>query len=204
LISRRGRFGGAEQTLRHPARELTMKRPAPSAALAAAALASAGLLSACAVPTPAGPSFAAMPGAGKTLDQFQADDQKCRSYANQANGNVSPAQGATQSAVGSAAIGTALGAAAGALIGAAGGAAGAGAAVGASNAQLSAGALQRNYDNAYAQCMAVAGDKLPAPGPPVAVAYPYPYPYPYGVYPPVVVGGVGFVYGYRPYYWRRW
>jgi hypothetical protein len=185
-----------------------------------ASLLAAGALTACAVQPPTGPSFAAMPGTGKSLDQFQADDLKCRSYANQANGNVSPAQGAAQSAIGSAAVGTALGAGAGALIGAASGAAGAGAAigagagllagsaVGANNAQLSAGALQRNYDIAYAQCMTAAGDKIPPAPSAVAVGYPgypypYAYPYPYGYYPPVVFGGIGYYYGFRPYYWRR-
>jgi hypothetical protein len=176
-------------------------------------------LSACVVQPPPGPSFAAMPGDGKSYDQFRQDDARCQAAGRQAAGPVSPGQAATQSAVGSAVIGTALGAAAGAAIGSAAGAVGAGAAIGggvgllagsaagANNAQASAAGLQRAYDVAYAQCMAAAGEKVPDvnggaaayggyPGygyPAYAYGYPaygYAYPAPYyGFYGPGVIYG---------------
>ncbi len=171
-------------------------------------------LGACAVQAPTGPSFAAMPGNGKTFEQFQADDGRCRQVAMQANGNVNPAQAANQSAVGSAVAGTALGAAAGALIGSTAGAVGAGAAIGAGAGLLagsaiganaagaSAASLQRNYDITYAQCMAAAGEQVPTAG--AAPAYPaYGYAYPPGYYgpyaygPPVVFGW----WGWHRHYW---
>jgi hypothetical protein len=65
----------------------------------------------CASPGPATPSFAAMPGWGKSYEAFQRDDQYCQSSAQQAIGYQSPGQAANQAAVGTAAVGTALGAA---------------------------------------------------------------------------------------------
>ncbi|MDA8249943.1 MAG: glycine zipper family protein [Rhodospirillales bacterium] len=155
----------------------------------AAALAAALGLSACTVSPPTGPSFAAMPGSGKSFDQFRSDDFRCRQIAAASIGNVSPGQAATQSGVASAAVGTGVGAAAGALLGAAGGSAGTGAAIGAGAgllgggalglgaAQASSGAMQRSYDITYAQCMTAAGENVPdlnAPAP--YGAYPYPPP----------------------------
>src|SRR5258705_12081343 len=78
-----------------------------------ALLASLSFLGACAV-VPNGPSVMALPGTGKTFDQFRADDGACRQFAFNQVGGVSANQAATASAVGSAAVGTALGAAAGA------------------------------------------------------------------------------------------
>ncbi|MDG0067765.1 hypothetical protein MMB92_27795, partial [Burkholderia sp. IO2] len=78
-----------------------------------AVLALAALLGACAY-LPSGPSVMALPGTGKSFDQFRADDGSCRQYAFQQSGGVSAGQASTASAVGSAAVGTALGAAAGA------------------------------------------------------------------------------------------
>jgi hypothetical protein len=175
-----------------------MRRVAASLALAA----TVGL-TACAVAPPSGPSFAAMPGPGKTYQQFQADDFHCRQVASAANGNVSPGQAATQSGLASAAVGTGIGAAAGALLGAAAGSAGAGAAIGAGagllggsligagSAQASAAGMQQNYDVTYAQCMAAAGESVPNPNAPPSGGYGgYPYPgaapaYGYGYAPPV-------------------
>ena len=71
----------------------------------------------CASPGQATPSFAAMPGRGKSYEAFQRDDQYCQSSAQQAIGYQSPGQAANQEAVGTAAVGTALGAIAGAAIG---------------------------------------------------------------------------------------
>ncbi|MFP6556750.1 glycine zipper domain-containing protein [Paraburkholderia sp. B3] len=84
-------------------------------------------------------------------------------------------------------LGTAGGAAAGALIGAGAGNAGAGAAIGAGVGLLlgsAAGAnqrgqteaaLQRQYDNAYAQCITAKGDTIVMPPAPVVVAPPVVY-----------------------------
>ena len=187
------------------------------------ALASAIGLSACAVAPPNGPSFAAMPGPGKSFAEFQQDDFRCRQTANAANGNVTPGQAATQSGVGSAIVGTGLGAAAGALLGAAAGNAGAGAAIGAGtgllagsaigadNAQTSAAGMQRNYDVTYAQCMSAAGESVPNPNAVAPAGYGYPppgygYGYGYGYAPPVAYAppvyvappigrGIGFGWG---------
>jgi hypothetical protein len=144
-----------------------------------APLAAAG----CAVAPPVGPSVMALPRQGEDFAQFQAHDGSCRNYASSQIGYGQPAQAATESAVGSAVVGTALGAVAGAAIGSASGHAGAGAAVGgaggllvgsavgAGNARESAGAMQRRYDMAYAQCMVAAGYTVQQPG----YAYPPPY-----------------------------
>src|SRR5579871_3334039 len=93
-------------------------------------LASVFALGACVVPPPAGPTVAVMPGQGKSMEQFQADDGNCRNFA-QSRIGTTPAEAATNSAVGSAVVGTGLGAAVGALAGAAAGNAGLGAAAGA-------------------------------------------------------------------------
>ncbi len=191
------------------------------------ALAGAVGLTACTVEPPVGPSFAAMPGQGKTFEQFQADDMRCRQVAAAANGNVTPGQAAAQSAVGSAAVGTALGAAAGALLGAAGGNAGVGAAVGAGaglltggavgagSAQMSAAGMQRNYDITYAQCMAASGESVPNPSAPPPPAYgggyyapPVVYGAPVYVAPPVMSFGFGWGGGWGGWGggwgWHRW
>ncbi|MDR8727218.1 YMGG-like glycine zipper-containing protein [Burkholderia pseudomultivorans] len=135
-----------------------------------AALALAALLGAC-VYMPTGPSVMALPGTGKSFDQFRADDANCRQFAFQQSGGVSAGQASTASAVGSAAVGTALGAAAGAAInGGTGAAVGAGAGllagsvVGAGAAQGSAYDMQRRYDYGYLQCMYASGNRVPVPG----------------------------------------
>jgi len=136
----------------------------------------------CAYNGPAAPSFAAMPGSGKSYETFLADDQYCQSSAQQAIGYQSPGVAANDAAVGSAAAGTALGALAGAAIGSLSGHVGtgaavgagtglvAGSAVGAGNARAAGGSLQARYDTVYAQCMAAKGNRVA--GPPV---YPPPY-----------------------------
>src|SRR6202047_1017183 len=132
-----------------------------------ALLASLTWVSACSV-LPTTPSVMALPGAGKTFDQFRADDASCRQFALEQVGGVSANQAATTSALGSAALGTALGAAAGAAFnGGHGGAVGAGAGllagglIGSGTAQTSAYETQRRYDSAYLQCMYAAGDRVP-------------------------------------------
>jgi len=162
-----------------------------------ALLASLTFLGACSV-MPQGPSVTALPGTGKTFDQFRADDNSCRQYAYQQVGGVSSNQAATASALGSAAVGTALGAAAGAAFnGGHGAAVGAGAGLlagsvfGANAAQGSAYEVQQRYDNAYVQCMYASGERVPVPGhvvttAPAAGAYYYapPPPPPPGYYQP--------------------
>jgi hypothetical protein len=137
---------------------------------ATAICALAGVVGACAF-VPTGPTMMALPGSGKTFDQFRVDDANCRQYAFEQSGGVSASQASTASAVGSAAVGTALGAAAGAALGGGRGAAvGAGAGlltgsvVGAGAAQGTAYDIQRRYDYAYLQCMYAAGDRVPMPG----------------------------------------
>lgn len=130
-----------------------------------------GLAACVAVPPgPPGPSAASLPGRGKSLDQFRADDVDCRNYASAQVGGMTPEEAAAQSGVGSAVLGTAIGALAGAAIGGSshGAAVGAGVglvagtAAGAPAAHASAYNVQRRYDISYRQCMYAKGHKVPA------------------------------------------
>ena len=154
----------------------------------------AAVLAGC-VTAPTAPAVRVMPGAQKSLGQFQADDVACRQYAYSAAGGPAAAQNANDQAWGNVAVGSALGAAVGAILGAAGGEAGHGAAIGAGMGLLggsaaggnqsgySQAALQREYDSAYLQCMYTRGNQVPG-----RVAYrssaPGPYYYPPPNYPP--------------------
>jgi hypothetical protein len=158
------------------------------------------LLSACAS-VPNGPSSMALPGSGKNFDQFRADDESCKQFAQSEIGGNTANQAGNDSFARTAVLGTALGAVVGALAGGGHGAAvGAGvgavggAAVGANESQYSANVTQRRYDNAYTQCMYSKGERVrvsgnltqqaPAPSapppstppPPAAAAYPPPPP----------------------------
>lgn len=125
------------------------------------------------VTVPTGPSVMALPGSGKSFENFQADDAVCRQWAAQQIG-LPPQEVANQNTATGAVAGTAIGAGLGAAIGAATGNAGAGAAIGAASGLLvgtSAGAnagqaygweAQRRYDNAYQQCMYAKGNQIPA------------------------------------------
>ncbi len=162
------------------------------------ALFAALLLSAC-VSVPTGPSVMVLPGSGRSFDQFRYDDAECRQYAHSQIGGATAGQYATTSGVNSAVVGTAVGAVAGAAIGGRQGAAvGAGtglifgSASGTGAAQSSAHGSQRQYDNAYIQCMYAKGHSVPVPGnitrqqfqsntPPTNSAYPRP---PQGTPPP--------------------
>lgn len=134
-----------------------------------AVLASALLLSACAS-VPNGPSAMALPGTGKSFDQFRNDDSLCRQFALQQIGGKTANQAANESMAGTAALGTVLGAAVGSTQGSQ--AAGVGAAtgllmgsvIGSSEAQVSSYAAQRRYDNAYIQCMYAMGHRVPIYG----------------------------------------
>ena len=137
---------------------------------ASIALSAALLLGACAN-LPKGPSLMALPGTGKSNDQFQYDDVECRKLADAQIGGASPSDVANSTAAKGALIGTAIGAGVGAAFGGYGGAAvGAGfglltgAAVGTSAGESSAYALQRRYDQAYVQCMYMRGHKVPVSG----------------------------------------
>jgi hypothetical protein len=133
---------------------------------------SLALLTAGCATIPRGPSVMALPGSGKTFEEFKADDAVCREWAAQQIGR-SPQETVNQNTATGAVVGTAIGAGLGAAIGAASGHAGAGAAIGAGSGLLvgsSAGAstgqyygwqAQRLYDIAYTQCMYAKGNEVP-------------------------------------------
>lgn len=160
------------------------------------------LLAGCAA-APTGPSVTALPGSGKSFDQFRSDDALCRQFALDQAGGVTADQAAAAAGIRSAAVGTAVGAVAGAAIGgrdAAGAGAGAGLLVGSmagtDAAQNSAYASQSHYDRAYVQCMYAKGERVPVSAAQArqqaaqyplapAAAYPPPgYPPPPPGYPP--------------------
>lgn len=127
------------------------------------------LLVACAS-APTAPSVMVLPGSGRSFDSFRADDGTCRRYAFEQTGGTSAQQRGREAAVTSAAVGTAVGAVAGAAIGGQQGAAvGAGSglivgsAVGVDSAQQAGTGTQRQYDNAYIQCMYAKGHRVPVP-----------------------------------------
>ena len=128
------------------------------------------MLGACTA-LPTGPSVMAMPGSGKSFDQFRGDDADCRQFALGQVGGATANGTAVESGVKSAAVGAAVGALAGAAMGGHQGAsvgAGigllAGSAAGAGAGQASGYSLQRRYDNAYIQCMSAKGDRVPVSG----------------------------------------
>jgi hypothetical protein len=143
------------------------------------------------VTAPTGPQVLARPGSAKSFDQFQADDQSCREYAQYSLGPNEPAKAANDVAGANAFWGAGLGAASGAIIGAASSQAGPGAAIGAGIGLLfgslaganAAGATyygaQRHYDAVYLQCMYQKGNQVPAAAAPRYYRAPPPYGYPY-------------------------
>ena len=120
---------------------------------------------------PSGPSVLALPGTGKSFDEFRLDDDLCRRYASAQVGGVGPNQAVNDSAVRNTALGTVIGAVAGAAIGGNQGA-GVGAGTGllfgsmAGSAAASSGVYgsQRSYDHAYIQCMYGRGQRVPVVG----------------------------------------
>ncbi|MBK7416584.1 MAG: hypothetical protein IPJ38_17305 [Dechloromonas sp.] len=127
------------------------------------------LLGACTI-MPSGPNVMVLPGTGQSTERFRADDYVCRDFALGQIGGRTSQQAANQAAIGSAAVGTAIGAVAGAAIGGSQGAAvGAGTglliggAVGSDAARSSGYGSQRQYDNAYIQCMYTKGHRVPVP-----------------------------------------
>lgn len=132
-------------------------------------LSGAFVLAACTV-MPTGPSVMVLPGTGQSIERFHADDVDCRQFAHFQIGGRTAEQASQQSAVTSAAVGTVVGAVAGAALGGRDGAAvGAGAgllvgsAAGADSARSSGIGTQRQYDNAYIQCMYTKGHRVPVP-----------------------------------------
>jgi uncharacterized protein YcfJ len=120
------------------------------------------------VSVPNGPSKMALPGSGKSFQQFSADDASCRQFALNQIGGKTAQQQANDSFVETAVVGTALGALVGAAsgghqgagVGAATGLA-AGSMVGSGASRESAYTIQQRYDNAYVQCMYANGEKVP-------------------------------------------
>lgn len=154
----------------------------------------AGMMLAGCATIPPGPSVMVLPGPGKSLAAFQADDYACQQWAQQQIG-VAPAAAANQNLASSAAIGTILGASLGAAVGAASGKPGIGAAIGAASGLVGGTAVgantayagemdsQNRYDIAYQQCMYAKGNEIPGvsrPAPPP----PPPPPPGYGSGPP--------------------
>ncbi|RKP45565.1 glycine zipper domain-containing protein [Trinickia fusca] len=139
-------------------------------------------LAGCAVVPPSYPTVTALPAKGKALTEFQQDDYSCRTYASQIVDPIVASHPVAQSGAAGPALGTAAGAAAGALIGAGTGSAGVGAAIGAGAGllfgsavggqqhQQSEAALQRQYDDAYAQCITTKGDTIATPAAPALIA----------------------------------
>ena len=128
----------------------------------ASALAALSLLAGCAS-MPTGPTVLVLPGTYKSIDDFHADESQCRAYAlQQVSG--SPNDDSVRDAV----VGTAIGAVAGAAIGGQQGAgvgAGAGllfgSAIGADSGRRYTYDSQRQYDNAYVQCLYAKGHRVP-------------------------------------------
>lgn len=134
-------------------------------------------LGACTV-MPTGPSVMVLPGSGQSIERFREDERICRQDAFYQIGGKTAGQAARESAVTTAAVGTAVGAVAGAAIGGNQGAAvGAGvglvtgSAIGADSARSSGYGTQRQYDNAYIQCMYAKGHRVPVAG---NISYPRP------------------------------
>src|SRR5262245_51598257 len=78
--------------------------------------AAAMLIAGCASSTPPGPGILALPGTGKSFDQFRYDDQDCRAHASAAVGGKSPSDTQSESTGKGMAAGAAIGTLAGALI----------------------------------------------------------------------------------------
>jgi hypothetical protein len=131
-----------------------------------------GLLALAACTTmPSGPNVMALPGNGKSFDQFRGDDFQCRQYAQYQLGGNTPNNAMVDSGARSAALGTLIGAIAGAAVnGSQGAAAGAatglafGGLAGAGAGQASGYNVQRVYDYAYMQCMYAQGNRVPSAG----------------------------------------
>lgn len=126
------------------------------------AISSLSLLTAC-VTAPMGPMVPVRPGDGKSMEQFSHDDNFCQDYASdKVQGRVNRAN---DEAVRRGLIGTIIGAAVGGAVGNTRGAVvggTAGAVIGSSSGHgYDQYGVQRQYDLAYAQCMASRGNDVP-------------------------------------------
>ncbi len=128
------------------------------------------LLSAC-TSIPTGPGMLALPGTGKSFNQFRFDEADCRRYASAQVGGRTANEAAADSGVRSAVVGTSVGATAGAMLGGHSGVGvGAGSGlligsmVGAGTGESSGYNLQQRYDFAYLQCMYAQGHRVPVSG----------------------------------------
>lgn len=126
------------------------------------------LVCACTVIPPNQPTVLALPGSGKSFEQFNADNNACKQFANEQVDGQTPDSVALDSGARSAALGTILGAAAGAAInGGHGAAVGAGSGLaigglaGTDTAAVSTSLLQQRYDFGYIQCMYAKGHRVP-------------------------------------------
>lgn len=125
-------------------------------------------LGACTV-MPTGPTVMVLPGSGQRIEDFRVDEAYCRQDAMNQIGGRSAGDAARESAVTSAAVGAAVGALAGAAIGGDGRGAAVGAGVGllggtgagSAHGQASRMGTQKQYDNAYIQCMYAKGHRVP-------------------------------------------
>lgn len=110
----------------------------------------------------------ALPGTDRNFDQFMVDDSGCRQFAAR---QIGISEDGNNAAVKTATIATVIGAVAGAAIGGRDGAAVgagmglvAGSAMGAEQSRASGYGSQRQYDQAYVQCMYARGHKVPVQG----------------------------------------
>lgn len=131
------------------------------------ALAALLMLGACTT-VPTGPGILALPGTGRSFDEFRNADYDCRQFAIGQVGGSTANQAAVESGMKSAALGAAVGALAGAAMnGQQGAGVGAGlglligGATGVEAGQASAYGAQQRYDNAYIQCMYAKGHRVP-------------------------------------------
>ncbi len=134
-------------------------------------LAAVLVLSAC-TSVPTGPGMLALPGTGKSFNQFLFDDADCRQYASAQVGGRTANEAAADNGVGSAVAGTSIGAKEGVLLGghnSAGVGAGSGLLVGSAveggTGESSGLTLQQRYDLAYHQCMYAKGHRVPVSDP---------------------------------------
>lgn len=129
-----------------------------------------GLLGGCAT-LPEGPGVLALPGTGKSFDQFRNDDAACRAYAYEQVGGKTASRRAGESGARSAAVGAVAGGLLGAGIdGRHGAAVGAGTGLvvgglaGSHAGETSAARMQERYDIRYVQCMYANGHRVPVAG----------------------------------------
>lgn len=131
----------------------------------------APLMMAACTSVPTGPSVNVMPGKNTSFEQFKADDETCREYAEERAGDPDNAEAKTTFK--NAAITAAVGALAGAALDHGHGksaAVGAGAGLilgtlaGAGASGEAGRAAQLKYDNAYTQCMYAKGHDVPFSG----------------------------------------